>query len=131
MAGFTSSAGRNICSFGQGRTRAGAVYHGASSEDILGLRDWLGCGQTRHEEMVHCEAGEALPRQASAACGEVVRTQLPLCLALRRLHIIFLQTSPRREKGKETTNRKNENVPMVLEYISLLFRFTFFFIEKK
>ena len=97
MAGFTSSAGRNICSFGQGRTRAGAVYHGASSEDILGLRDWLGCGQTRHEEMVHCEAGEALSRQASAARREVVRTQLPLIASPSTASI----TSQRGEKAKK------------------------------
>lgn len=84
-----------------GTDRAGAVYHGASSEDILGLRDWLGCGRTRHEETVHCEAGEApllvrLPRLVGS-CEDSAASH---CLALHRRRRGRLIMSPAPPRGR-------------------------------
>lgn len=106
MAGFTSSAGRNICSFGQGRTELARYITELPQRTFSGfVIGWAADGLGMRKRSI-VRPARLLSPSGFRDSREVVRTQLPLIASpSTTTAAAALLFPPKRQRGEKARER--------------------------
>lgn len=117
MAGFTSSAGRNICSFGQGRTELARYITELPRRTFSGfVIGWAADGLGMRKRSI-VRPARLLSPSGFRDSWEVVRTQLPLiaspCTAAALLFPPSVAEGRRRRKGTKPREKSYRDAGII------------------